>query len=68
MPYSFYDNGILCAISIEVSLLWILLMFLDTTLGSRAIYVFTAFFDISYFIKVNEKLQVPVNCKMKIHT
>ena len=35
-------------------------MFFDTVLGSRVIYVFTAFSDISYFIKVNKKLQVPV--------
>ena len=35
-------------------------MFFDTALGSRAIYVFTTFSDISYFIKVNIKLQVPM--------
>lgn len=41
-------------------------MFLDTTLGSRAIYVFTAFFDISYFIKVDEKLQVPMTTQSEL--
>lgn len=35
-------------------------MFFDTVSESRAICVFTTFSDISYFTKVNEKLQVPI--------
>lgn len=46
-------------ISIEVSLLWIFRIFLDTISGSRDIAIFTAF-CIKYFNNLSKKIQEPM--------